>query len=380
MSQILGIQILRALAALMVVFAHAQDDALNQATKSGGGFARFHALPWDTGVDLFFVISGFIMVHSSRRLFATNGAARTFIARRITRIVPLYWLITSLTLLGCAYAAWEGHRAFPHLDEIMASYGFVPFARPEDGQPRPLMSLGWTLNYEMFFYAIFALFIFLHRDRAIIAVTLSLLLCVALGALFKPSQTALAYWSDPIVLEFVFGALLALAYEQGWRLTRSAVPALIMVGLSILAFDLGGMARMGPFDVEHNGFLRLFACGLPMALIFLAVALADPAMSGRGRVFSFLVLLGDASYALYLFHPLAVIFGRKAYLALGLEHAFGFWPLVIAEIPLAVILALAVHIWVEKPLSRRLHHMLRIGGGKSEAETPKSTPLTIEGK
>lgn len=372
-SQILGIQILRALAALLVVFSHSQGDALEQAIKGGFSFTRFHGLPFDTGVDLFFVISGFIMVYSSGRLFATPGASRLFMTRRIVRIVPLYWLITALTVLGCAYAAWLGHRPFPGIAEIVTSFVFIPFARPEDGQVAPLMPLGWTLNYEMFFYVVFALFIGFRRKLATAAVTLSLILFVALGAILRPHQVALAYWSDPIVLEFVVGALLALAYTHGLRLPRVLAPLLILIGLTFLARDFAALNEVGPFGMDPKGFIRLIACGLPMALIFFAVVFPDPLISSEARVFAFLVLLGDASYALYLFHPLAIIFARKAFLALGLEHSLGLWPLVIAEIPLAVALALAIHVWLEKPLSKRLHRMLHIGSSVKptpEAQTP----------
>ena len=94
-SQIAVLQVLRAVAALTVVFGHAQHDALVSAMRAGQAFTRNHALPWGAGVDLFFVISGFIMVHASERLFGREGAARAFMLRRLIRIVPLYWLLAT---------------------------------------------------------------------------------------------------------------------------------------------------------------------------------------------------------------------------------------------------------------------------------------------
>ncbi|MBV9537584.1 MAG: acyltransferase, partial [Acidisphaera sp.] len=111
MKQIGSIRILRAVAALMVVLAHAQDDASHEALKAGATFARTHLLPWVAGVDLFFVISGFIMVHASERLFATPGGPATFLARRVIRVVPLYWGVTSLALAGLLLVARHGHAA-----------------------------------------------------------------------------------------------------------------------------------------------------------------------------------------------------------------------------------------------------------------------------
>ncbi len=369
MKQIGAIQILRAVAALMIVFSHAQNDALNEAVKAGVAFARSNILPWDSGVDLFFVISGFIMVHASQRLFATPGAGGRFIVRRLIRIVPLYWLITAITLVILAYVAWLGKRAFPGFYEIAASLGFFPFARPEDGQPRPLVPLGWTLNYEMFFYAVFALFVRFRRDVAVTAVASALALAVGVGVILRPTATALAYWSDPLILEFVLGMLVALVWQRGFRLPRALVLPVVAVGLGLLALDLDGMSGGNPLAVDANGFGRLLGCGLPMMLIFGAIVLAEPAFSTHTRVPAFLAFLGDASYALYLFHPLAIIFARKAYLAVGLPGKLGFWPLIAADIPLAAAFALIVHVTIEKPVSAALQKWVGAWLGDKRADT-----------
>lgn len=359
MKQIGSIQILRAAAALMIVLSHAQNDALNVAVKAGVAFARTELLPWDAGVDLFFVISGFIMVHASERLFTSPGAARAFIARRLIRIVPLYWLATAIALVILGIVASNGKQPFPDGAEIASSLAFLPFARPGDGEPRPIAAQGWTLNYEMFFYVVFALFVRFRREVAVANVALALVLVVAFGTIFQPRQTALAYWSDPIVLEFGLGMGLALAWRHGLRLPRRLVVPLAGIGLAVLALDLAGMENVVNLDVDPNGFPRLAACGLPMALIFGAVVLVEPAFSARNRALAFLALLGDASYALYLFHPLAIIFARKAYLALGLARTLGLWPLIAAEIALAAIIALAIHAAIERPVSRTLQIRLR---------------------
>ena len=351
MKQIGAIQILRAVAALMVVLAHAQDDALNEAAKAGLAFVQTHALPWDAGVDLFFVISGFIMVHASGRLFATPGASAIFLKRRIIRIVPLYWLLSSIVLGILALVAWRGKQAFPGLAEIVASFGFIPFARPEDGQPRPLAAQGWTLNYELFFYVVFALFMPLRRTLAVLGVAAALVAIVVLGAIARPTQTALAYWSDPIILEFAIGMGIALARQHGIHLRRAYVPPLVALGLVVLSLDLAGMAGFANFAVKANGFARLAGCGLPMAIVFGAIVLVDPVLDTRSRPLASLRLLGDASYALYLFHPLVIVFARKGYLMLGLARPLGYWPLVLADIPLAAIVALAIHIAIERPVT-----------------------------
>ncbi|MET0430390.1 MAG: acyltransferase, partial [Microvirga sp.] len=91
MSKLVHVQVLRALAALSVAFLHAQHDALTLAGRAGTVLALPDRLPWMAGVDVFFVISGFIMVYSSRDLFARPGGPAVFLARRVARVVPLYW-------------------------------------------------------------------------------------------------------------------------------------------------------------------------------------------------------------------------------------------------------------------------------------------------
>src|SRR3954466_15061942 len=137
----------------MVVFAHAQSDTAFQAARIGAGFARDGTLPWVAGVDLFFVTSGFIMVHASRGLFAAPGGARLFLTRRLIRIAPLYWMITAISLVILAAAAGLGKAAFPPLGEILGSFAFAPYENARH-EMRPIAGQGWTLNYEMFFYAV----------------------------------------------------------------------------------------------------------------------------------------------------------------------------------------------------------------------------------
>ena len=349
MQHLLSIQALRALAAVMVVFHHAQNDAGRTAAEIGAPFERFFALPWAAGVDLFFVVSGFVMVFSSEKMFAAPGGAAQFVGRRITRIAPLYWLATLVFLFAALRGAAAGKQLAPSIAEILASFAFLPFPRGIDGAPRPIHSLGWTLEYEMFFYLVFACFLWLPRARAVAGVAAFLGALVLAHVAFQPQNVALAYWSDPIVLEFALGMGIALAHRGGVRLSNIAALALAAPALAILVHDPMHSAAEAFDALDPNGFLRLFSWGAPMAALFAAIVLrgkaprATPAMRIAAAV-------GDASYALYLFHPLAIIVLRKLWLA-GHFERFGFWPLVIAATLASIALALAIYRWVEKPLT-----------------------------
>ena len=158
-----GIQWLRAAAAALVVVEHAKNAISTEFLGLHPDRSPLSFFPFSAGVDIFFVISGFIMAYSSAALFERQGGRRIFLLRRVARIVPIYWLVTSLMLL--MFAAM-GSRMWSESgwSTIAAAYLFIPAANP-DGAPFPLLVIGWTLNYEMAFYVVFALFIGCSRRK-----------------------------------------------------------------------------------------------------------------------------------------------------------------------------------------------------------------------
>lgn len=355
-GQIIAIQVLRALAALAVAFGHAQGDAQHMAAKTGGAFSPLDILPWGAGVDLFFVISGFIMVYASANLFEAPGGAARFLERRLKRIVPLYWLLT-LTFLLTAYGIGRQATETPlTLPGLASSLAFWPFDTYGDGVPRPYFSLGWTLNYEMFFYLVFALFIALPARKAVLGVTTALLVLTAVGTMVPHASPALLFWSQPIVLTFVFGMGIALLYMQGLRIARTLAWALALLGLAAFFNDPAGVATRAVSGIVPNDWLHLLAWGAPSALIVGALVLMREAEAPKttGKATRLWVWLGDASYALYLVHPFVVVGVRKIWVAAGLSQHFGLWPMVGAMILASVGAALLVHEWVEKPMTAAL--------------------------
>ncbi|UHC17417.1 acyltransferase [Methylobacterium currus] len=342
------IQALRALAALMVAAGHAQFEAAGVAARAGLAFAPASWLPWPAGVDVFFVISGFIIAHAAVPLQGRADARTVFLAHRIARVVPLYWLATTLYLAlawlrpGLLGASAEGPAT------LAASYLFWPMARG-DGAVQPLYSLGWTLNYEMAFYVLFALALPLGRRLSaagVLALLAGLVLAgQGMGRVAGPLPVPLAFWSDPIVLEFACGVALALARQEGLRLPGPARLALAIAGLVLLS--LAGEAPALP---------RCLAWGGPAALLVAAAALGP---SGAvGPPLRPAVMLGDASYALYLAHPFVVRGARVVAEATGLAAPLGPGPLAILMLILAGVAALVLHRIVERPLTRAARALL----------------------
>lgn len=347
-----SVQILRALAALMIVFAHAEAFVTIQAEARGLSFRPLAGLPLGAGVDLFFVISGFIIVFASERFFATRGGAGEFLKRRLCRIVPLYWFATVLTLAMLWRAHAAGTGTAPSLAAIAASLAFVPYDAMGYGPryPFPVMDLGWTLNYEMLFYALFALVIWMPRAAAGLATAAILLAGVLVVWMWPPESVPLWFWFQPIVLEFALGIGIALLFRRGVRLAAAPRAGLIVIGVSVwLCLDPTWFdPTVGP---GQYGWPRLFIQGGGAALILAGAVLG--ATEFRSSALRSVSRLGDSSYALYLLHPFVIQLVRIALKPLPLSEA-ALWPLVGATVLAAIVVAHGFHRAVEKPFVDRL--------------------------
>ena len=359
---LVSVQILRAVAALLVAIGHAQAFVFLPMQERGADAPYWRALPWGAGVDLFFVISGFIMVHASERLFSAPGGARTFVWRRLARILPLYYAATLLYLAKSLIT----RRPISDLASVAASFLFIPCDSHGDGALHPIYELGWTLNYEMFFYALFALFLFLPRARAVGAVALALLGLVAFGFAAAPESAPLRFWSRPITLEFAFGMGLALLARRGVSLREPWRWALVALGGAGLFCDFPDAAWGGPPSISPNDLIRVIGWGVPAALILAGCVLRRDRQRGAialpwrlGRI------LGDASYALYLCHPIVMSAFAGLWFALGLDRRFPATAAVLACMALSIAAALAVYRWFEKPLTGWLQQQgLRLAADK----------------
>jgi exopolysaccharide production protein ExoZ len=343
-TTLLSVQILRAVAALAVVAHHVQLDFV---TRLGLPDALPDLNLGAAGVDVFFVISGFVMVYASEPLFGRSDGAREFWLRRLIRIVPLYWAVTSLYLvLTLLFPDMATSRYSPAL--IAASYLFFPFPR-EDGVMQPVAGLGWTLNYEMFFYLVFGLGLAFQRKAAVAAVAVALTLAAAWGWATGPVAGAVGFWTDPIILEFVFGMTLALAVRAGWRLRPVTAVFLMGAGLVMLAFAF-------PMRLV-TGLPRGLAWGLPVALFVAGAVLGDFRRSD-GALARALGAIGDASYSLYLLHPFVIRFAREFW-SHGLIDAAA-WPWAYAALVIAgsIGTALASYRLFERPVTRALQAWL----------------------
>jgi exopolysaccharide production protein ExoZ len=345
------VQSLRALAALLVLAGHTQGMVVANA-KARGETLTALAFPGGFGVDLFFCISGFIMVVSSKYLFGAADSRSTFIVRRATRLVPLYWIATlgMLPLLIYGSHPYGGDLKAALATSLLfwpyPTYGF------QGDAVFPVHTLGWSLNYEVFFYLLFSLFIVWPMRRAVIGVCLAILAIVVAGSIADPQSTAPRFWVQPIILEFAFGALIGWGWLSGLKLNAPEAGLLAAAALLMLMLNPFGLGVAPGTTTTPNDMLRVVSWGLPAVVVLFAAVAFEQGRALQSRTLGVLRRLGDSSYSLYLMHPFALILVGKAWTVFRLDRFFG-WPvLALAMVLASIAVGLLSYRWIEQPATR----------------------------
>jgi exopolysaccharide production protein ExoZ len=329
-KQLRSIQYLRAIAALSIVFFHAKE-------QFPGFQAVFPSNVSSGGVDIFFVISGFIMV------FITDKGDRDvpkFIWNRIIRVAPLYWFYTLLTVFGYTIAAGLFRGGGLTFEHVILSMLFIPHYNPGSMAIGPFVKSGWTLDYEMFFYFVFAMSMLIN-DRHRILLTCSFLsLLVIIGVYQFPWLPAeLQFYGNDILLEFVAGMLLCRFYQTG-NLQPVRFIKICLLAIGILLIIVQPSAEVLAW--------RSIKFGIP-AVWLVAGMLSFERFIPELRL---PLLLGNASYSIYLSHFVGIAILRYLYPRLGIPTAGLFSTLAFVSISLIVgsLCGIISHVWIEKPL------------------------------
>ena len=314
-SRLLSIQYLRAAAALMVVVYHAMRWT-RPSFEIGAA-----------GVDVFFVISGFILWTLAQERPTT---AKTFLVKRWVRVAPLYWVLT-LIVAGLAWTwpelIWDAHVDPVHL---LLSLAFIQHLNLEN-LPFPVITAGWSLNYEAVFYLIFAGSLLVKGPWRIHALTGGLAAVPMIGLLTSFAGYDQVYYlgANMMFLQFIAGVWLAQARLNGKLPGRRT-------GWLLFAAGIIGFAMLSPFGLFRND-VRPLLWGAP-AFLLVAGLVSVESNGGlfRNRI---LVLLGDASFSIYLVHVVAVQL---------MSHVFRTDHLTF--IPIAIAGGIACYYLVERPL------------------------------
>ena len=364
-KKLYGLQVLRFFAAALVLLAHTGDRLLALAERYHVPFTDF-GFSGRLGVDIFFVISGFIMGFLALERFGQPKAPLRFGIDRLTRVAPFYWAVT----LAGAAGSWvaprlvsDASRIAPVTPEyLLKSLLFIPYLNWE-GKHRPILPQGWTLNFEMMFYFVFTFCLFLRRPWGPLALLASLVAIFSAGAQFG-APAAVQLWGDPIIFEFFIGFLLAIVQARLPRLVpmrgQVSIIAAILAASSLL------IAR-GSVGLLFNAII---------ATLLVAMCTLGTDIVPNNPLKRAFVRLGDWSYSLYLTHGLVmtlVIFLWR--------HVFGahyMWALAVLLVAAALAASGLAHYFVERPSTAICRRALRRFFGKREGDgVPSAMPLRM---
>lgn len=352
-KKIESIQALRALAASLVVFVHAQHQVLGYKDR-GAGDAFFNSDPTmllfgEVGVDIFFVISGVVMTLTVWNLFSSPNQAGIFLKKRAIRIFPVYWFyLLLLVILHAFFSKYMTYQPVFNPEKALISALLIPYNGEAVTAFHQHYTLGvaWSLSFEMYFYFIVAGCLFLPRKFFFPIVS-----AVLLGGMYflKPYTSVhpiFFVFSGHVLIEFLYGILIGYALK-----TKRCAPASLALLLILAAPILLFMGKAGYFPLQHG-----ISIGVPSAMLVFGIVSLE--QSGKLRIPAILTKLGDSSYTLYLCHGFVLLcLGKPLSMA-------GLLPVIPADILIVVMAAVCLpagyiaYLLVEKPLTAFLNNKL----------------------
>jgi peptidoglycan/LPS O-acetylase OafA/YrhL len=343
-----NIQSLRGIAALLVVLSHLLIIEL----KYGGAnsilpdLARFGVF----GVDLFFVISGFIMVSITNGKFQSFKETTRFIYHRTIRIYPVYWFYSLLLLfVFLIHPEWINSSQGNQID-ILSSFLLLP------SQTLPLLAVGWTLIHEVYFYLVFTFILLFVNERNLIYA----LFIWGSGVIFfnlslDSNSPIVMLVTHPLTLEFISGCLLALFYRK-YNISMINAILVLLIGTTLVAAMYLFNSAIGANGLTPEGWDRPLILGVPAVLIVYFFLMAERNNLVLSKLF---VLLGDASYSIYLTHILTFSLVGRVWGMFSADSVFDNFLMIPVMFVLACIFGVTSYFWLEKPIikhSKRIIH------------------------
>lgn len=340
----LHIQTLRGISALLVILFHSNALTINYGQEPSWAKILLGSFG-EAGVDIFFVISGFIIA----TVTPLGSGIKEFLIKRAIRVVPLYWCVT-LFYLSIYFLLPQAFNTFhAELYHVVSSFLFIPSAGP-DGQVVPVVSYGWSLNFEVLFYILFSFFLPFTTWQRVLGVIggFVFIFILALFSEVFPAKwaTALNFYNNSMVIEFVVGMILGTLYIEKVKITRY-LPLLSLTILAIyffLKFSMDGMSD-----------IRFVRYGLPAISIFSIFLYLDLTQ----KVKPILVRLGDISYSLYLVQAFTLPILWKLLMRLGIMQRMNVNLIVLVSIAFTIFVAELTYRFIEKKSQRQLNRFFR---------------------
>lgn len=341
-----SIQCLRGLAAFAVVFLHASSTAENHNIIAPG-LNGLRVGGW--GVDLFFVISGFIMITITDDAVHGWRKSSRFWMKRFLRLAPLYWLVT-IMVVAISILLPGATEYKPSMGHIFFSFLFIP-STDLRGIVAPPLGVGWSINYEVYFYLCFGFILLFRRGYQLPLLLTWAVIMPAIGLITKPVIPYLAMATDARLWEFAAGACVAFAFSRKFIPSPNFCRLLLVTGFILI---IG-------FNVLAHDVNPVLTLGIPSVMI---VAGAAGLECSQDDVFNWplFIGLGDCSYSLYLSHIVVLAAFGKAVAYSGLPIYVSGYLLFLIEMGAAVLCGWLLFSWIERPLHQWSSSMTRTSG------------------
>jgi exopolysaccharide production protein ExoZ len=345
-AQFVGMDILRAIAAMMILLFHAHSIAERQAFSRD---YKIFSTPnfWYACIELFFVMSGFLMVHMSYEMYGQPGAWKAFLIRRVVRTPPLYYAYTIVV--------FSLFLILPNLTDIPVTFArfinsllFIPSSNP------PIITIGWTLNYEVYFYILVGVGLFLRFPFGPMLTAGILVTAAILGQIYMPQVEPFRLWTANILLDFVIGIIVAVMYYRNFALGFCLRWLLFFSALVLLSL---------PIDVDDGTLARPLVFGTAVGLI-VAVLTLRQSQPRFGAIETPLVNLGARAYTIYLSHILILKLVEKVLFRYWQGPTAAYAYIVVGAVTVLIVSAVLYEV-VERPLTKILQAWAKRQGSYS---------------
>ncbi len=342
------IQLLRGIASLLVVLLHCSRNSIETLHQHFfGNFFQFGG----AGVDIFFVLSGFIITYTNLKFVGMPDHFNFFIKRRIVRIYPTYWIIISLFLLLQVMlpSFYKTHFSFD-IKNILSTFFLFPGHAMVNG-------VSWTLSYEIFFYILFSLSFFIPAKKwsfyLAMLYAVVIILLPASGYNFKNENSWLNLLTYPMNVEFFMGVVAAVVIP---KISQKTAMPLIITG--IIIFLLNAILSNANYVFVNSTFNRVIVFGIPAFLII--TGLVKYELANKIKVYTIFLLLGEASYSLYLIHLPLVAAAYKILFKFNVNDNIVIHCIIILIVFTVCYCGILFYKFVEKPIITKLNSLRRI--------------------
>ena len=327
-SKLKSLQILRFISATSVIYLHIFFNP---------NFGSF-------GVDIFFVLSGFVIA----LVVSNKQSAKVFAINRLTRVVPLYWLLTTLLLFLIYFIPQYVHEttaASASFINYLKSLFFIPYYNVSD--MKPLLTLGWTLNYEMLFYLCVWIALITTKRNILLISFLLLVICYYVFGSLTHNKIANEFFGSELIFEFILGVI---AFKIFSLNKLKQISNSILMPTAILAYGL-----MAFLEANEYGGNRFIFFGIPSFILVLSAVGLEKYVSESKNVFtSALINMGDASYATYLTHWYVIVACKKIFSEKLELYDFYSATGVCITLGISLIVGQITFKYIDKPLSKNL--------------------------